>query len=110
MTAAYIFADMISVRSQTGWSTHGHSAVDVNIYASDAKAAHQLTGNRENTDVGKFLRWYLELEDLVEEVTAELRGKLEVLGEGVESWLGTVPRANERLDGGEHYRGLPASL
>lgn len=92
---------MISRRSQTGWSTHGHSAVDVNIYTSDAHAAQKLRGNHENTEVGEFLRWYLELEDEVEEVTKVLRESLEVL-DGGESWLGAVPMPGERLDGQDH--------
>src|SRR5690242_4724555 len=55
-TALYQYADMISRRSQSGWSTHGHSAADVNIYTSDPKAAAPLIGNHENTEVGEFLR------------------------------------------------------
>lgn len=98
--APWVFADMISRRSQTGWSTHGHSAVDVNIYASDAKAAQKLRGNHENTEVGQFLRWYLDLDDEVEKVTEELRSKLEIQGE--ESWLGRIPEEGERLDGQDH--------
>lgn len=43
--AAYVFADMISRRAQTGWSTHGHSGADVNIYTSDKKTAKALVGN-----------------------------------------------------------------
>ncbi|KAL9025499.1 MAG: hypothetical protein Q9196_005688, partial [Gyalolechia fulgens] len=70
--ASYIFADMISRRAQVGWTTHGHSAVDVNIYTSDPEQARPLQGNRENTDVGKFLREYLDLDDEVENVTKEL--------------------------------------
>lgn len=97
----YVFADMISRRSQTGWSTHGHSAVDVNIYTSDPHAAHKLRGNHENTEVGEFLRWYLDLDDEVEKVTHELRQKLEVL-EGGKSWLGEIPQPGQRLDGPDH--------
>jgi alkaline phosphatase len=63
--ASYQFADMISRRAQLGWSTHGHSGADVNIYASDPVAAKKLTGNHENTEVGEFLRWYLGAEDEV---------------------------------------------
>ncbi|KAK1072594.1 vacuolar alkaline phosphatase [Friedmanniomyces endolithicus] len=43
--AAYVFADMVSRRAQTGWSTHGHSGADVNIYSSDHFAAERLIGN-----------------------------------------------------------------
>ena len=105
--APWTFADMISRRSQTGWSTHGHSAVDVNIYASDPRAAHRLRGNHENTEVGEFLRWYLDLDDEVEKVTKKLKDRLEVSADGV-SWLGEIPGVGERLDGQdhlEHYHG-----
>lgn len=58
--------NMISVRSQTGWSTHGHSAVDVNIYAYSnserinsqliRRAPHTgLLGNHENIEIGEFM-------------------------------------------------------
>ncbi|EOD48426.1 putative alkaline phosphatase protein [Neofusicoccum parvum UCRNP2] len=101
----YTFADMVSRRSQTGWSTHGHSAADVNIFASDARAAAPLVGNHENTEVGEFLRNYLEVD--VEAVTKELNAKgvrydtVGAAGEKV-SWLGKLPEEGERLDGQDH--------
>ncbi|WPH01588.1 alkaline phosphatase-like protein [Acrodontium crateriforme] len=95
----YIFAEMMSRRAQTGWSTHGHSAADVNIYTSDPHAAHALRGNHENTEVGEFLRSYLDVESEVMEVTQKLKDNLKVLGE---SWLGSVPLSDERLDGQDH--------
>ncbi|MBA7492040.1 hypothetical protein ES702_02589 [subsurface metagenome] len=67
---SYIFADVISQRADIGWSTHGHTAVDVNIYASDAQHARALVGNHENTDVGKFLADFLDVD--VEAVTKEI--------------------------------------
>lgn len=62
----YYLNNMISVRSQTGWTTHGHSAVDVNIYAySNSKRINDklmnrepytgLFGNHENIEIGIFL-------------------------------------------------------
>lgn len=74
-TALYAFSDLVSRRAQIGWSTHGHSAVDVNIYGS--KGAEKLRGNHENTEVGAFLRAYLDLDGAVEEVTRVLKEKLE---------------------------------
>jgi alkaline phosphatase len=65
--SAYAFADIISRRAQIGWSTHGHSAVDVNIYGHGAEV---LRGNHENIEVGGFLRNYLNVD--VDAVTAEL--------------------------------------
>ncbi|CAK7270908.1 vacuolar alkaline phosphatase [Sporothrix epigloea] len=72
--ATTVFAAILSLRAHIGWSTHGHSAVDVNIYSSGGKAAEQLRGNRENTDVGAFLREYLDVD--VESITAELNDKM----------------------------------
>ncbi|KAK4504398.1 hypothetical protein PRZ48_005314 [Zasmidium cellare] len=100
--AAYTFADMVSRRAQTGWSTHGHSGADVNIYSSDPEAAAALVGNHENTDVGGFLRTYLGVGREVERVTAELK-KYTLSSSGVEGgWLGPVPEEDERLDGQDH--------
>ncbi|EHY56872.1 Repressible alkaline phosphatase [Exophiala dermatitidis] len=72
---AYHFADLISRRAQIGWSTHGHSAVDVNIYASSPDHAPGLVGNHENTEVGQFIAEYLDLTHHLDEVTKELREK-----------------------------------
>lgn len=72
--ATVIFSSMVSTRARVGWSTHGHSAVDVNIYSSGGKAAEKLRGNVENTDVGRFLSEYLDVD--VDEITRELEDKL----------------------------------
>ena len=69
---------MISFRAHVGWSTHGHTAVDVNIYSSGGLAAEALHGNVENTDVGKFLREYLSVDAEVEGITKELKEKLDL--------------------------------
>ncbi|PVI05309.1 alkaline phosphatase-like protein [Periconia macrospinosa] len=103
--ALYTFADLVSRRSQTGWSTHGHSAADVNIYSSDPKQAAPLVGNHENTEVGAFLRDYLEVD--VEAVTKELREKgVGLMASGPNGtsmgWMGNVPEDGERLDGQTH--------
>lgn len=63
--------DMVSFRAEIGWSTHGHSAVDVNIYAYANKKdtwldlLADLHGNRENTDIGKYMAKILDI-DLAE--------------------------------------------
>lgn len=72
-------AAMISLRAHVGWSTHGHTAVDVNIYSSGGATAEALRGNVENTDVGKFLRDYLSVD--VEAITEELKEKMDLGGE-----------------------------
>ncbi|CAM1510185.1 Fc.00g005200.m01.CDS01 [Cosmosporella sp. VM-42] len=70
-----IMCGMISLRAHIGWSTHGHSAVDVNIYSSGGPGTEKIRGNVENTDVGKFLREYLSVD--VEEITEELKENME---------------------------------
>ncbi|RYP74720.1 hypothetical protein DL769_003979 [Monosporascus sp. CRB-8-3] len=67
------FAKMISDRAGVGWSTHGHSAVDVNIYSSGGPGTDSIRGNVENTDVGRFLHEYLDVD--IEAVTRELKEK-----------------------------------
>lgn len=73
--AIYTFSHMISRRARIGWSTHGHSAVDVNIYSSGGPHAEDIHGNVENTDIGKFLRKYLDVD--VDSITEELRAKMD---------------------------------
>lgn len=82
-----VLSDMISRRARVGWSTHGHTAVDVNIYSSGGRWAEGVRGNVENTDVGKFLRNYLDVD--VDEITKELLDKMDVeelkrMAEGLE--------------------------
>ncbi|OAQ79065.1 repressible alkaline phosphatase precursor [Purpureocillium lilacinum] len=67
------FAAVISLRAHVGWSTHGHTAVDVNVYSSGGPEADRIRGNVENTDVGKFLSHYLGVD--VDTITKELREK-----------------------------------
>lgn len=55
---------IVSRRSQTGWSTHGHSAVDVNIYSyaggkNKNIVKDSLAGNHENIEIGAFMEQYL---------------------------------------------------
>lgn len=71
--ALWTLTDIVSRRAQIGWSTHGHSAADVNIYSNDPDLARDLQGNRENTEVGNFLAKFLEVD--VDAVTRELRSK-----------------------------------
>lgn len=49
------------------------AGVDVNIYASSPEDAPGLTGNHENTEIGKFIADYLDVE--LEPVTKELKEK-----------------------------------
>ncbi|KAK1827230.1 alkaline phosphatase [Podospora conica] len=72
--AVQAFARMVSLRARLGWSTHGHSAVDVNVYSSGGPGTERIRGNVENTEVGRFLREYLDVD--VEAITRELRKKM----------------------------------
>ncbi|KAG5988815.1 hypothetical protein E4U52_006212 [Claviceps spartinae] len=67
------FAAMISLRAHIGWSTHGHTAVDVNIYSSGGPGTERIRGNVENTEIGQFLSHYLDVD--VDQITKELREK-----------------------------------
>ncbi|KAK4694429.1 alkaline phosphatase, partial [Lecanoromycetidae sp. Uapishka_2] len=100
--ASYVFADIISRRAQVGWSTHGHSAVDVNIYASNPKHARQLIGNHENTEIGGFIREYLDLD--LDAVTQELKEKGATLAT-TDSWQGKALPENRTHADLDHYQG-----
>ncbi|KAF3770268.1 alkaline phosphatase-like protein [Cryphonectria parasitica EP155] len=69
------FSKMISQRARIGWSTRGHSAIDVNIYSSGGPYAEDLHGNVENTEIGKFLRKYLSVS--TDTITQELKEKMD---------------------------------
>jgi alkaline phosphatase len=108
---SYLFADMISRRAQVGWSTHGHSAVDVNIYASSPDHAPGLVGNHENVEVGEFIASYLDLD--LEPITEELKSKkVKTSADGEASewgdWMGPPGLANNdngRLAALDEYHG-----
>ncbi|KAI9356895.1 alkaline-phosphatase-like protein [Pilaira anomala] len=53
-------ANMVSFRAQLGWATHGHSGVDVNLYAY-GKGSEYLIGSHENTQIGEFITKALDL-------------------------------------------------
>ncbi|KAL4763964.1 alkaline phosphatase [Aspergillus foveolatus] len=105
----YVFADMVSRRAQIGWSTHGHSGVDVNIYASSTRDAWPLQGNHENTEVGAFLADYLDLD--VSAVTKRLQNsEFWTAAESISvsesfNWLGNPLGDDVRTDGLDTYHG-----
>ncbi|KAI5289149.1 hypothetical protein KEM54_004321 [Ascosphaera aggregata] len=109
-----IFADIISRRAQVGWSSQGHSAVDVNIYASSVHDAPELLGNHENTEVGDFLSDYLAVD--VDSVTKKLLNMKthsydgSAIGEkgyyaGDYPWLGPSLGGDYRVDALDRYHG-----
>ncbi|KAG0209945.1 hypothetical protein BGX28_009816 [Mortierella sp. GBA30] len=57
----------ISRRANLGWTTMGHTGVDVNLYAESSpengrRVLDALRGNHENTEIGDFMTWYLGLD------------------------------------------------
>ncbi|KAL2164346.1 hypothetical protein VTH06DRAFT_3562 [Thermothelomyces fergusii] len=78
-----VFCRIVSTRAHVGWSTHGHSAVDVNVYSSGGPAAEKIRGNVENTDIGRFLSEYLGVD--VDAVTKELEDKFAARRGGAEA-------------------------
>lgn len=82
-------------------------AVDVNIYASNARHTQALIGNHENTEVGEFIRDYLDLD--LKPITDELMSKgvlydtVSATGETI-SWTGKPPDV-DGLDELDHYHG-----
>ncbi|RTE75187.1 hypothetical protein BHE90_010367 [Fusarium euwallaceae] len=74
-SALVLFSALISLRAHVGWSTHGHTAVDVNIYSSGGPGTDAIRGNVENTEVGKFLREYLDVD--VDVISEELKEKMD---------------------------------
>ncbi|GBB94341.1 hypothetical protein RclHR1_23380003 [Rhizophagus clarus] len=57
----YYLVNITNFKAQLGWATHGHSAVDVNLYAY-GQGSDVLRGNHENTDIGEFIVKYLDLD------------------------------------------------
>ncbi|SCU95258.1 LANO_0E09802g1_1 [Lachancea nothofagi CBS 11611] len=93
---------MISTRARVGWTTHGHSAVDVNIYAYANRQKtwyniiDHLQGNHENTEIGQFMADYLELD--LEKVTQMIKKTKHSPNVGV--------RVSATLDMDEYHRGI----
>ncbi|KAK8055958.1 alkaline phosphatase [Apiospora rasikravindrae] len=63
-----LMAKIISRRAEIGWSSHGHSAVDVNIYSSGGSGTDAIRGNLATSSEN-----YINVD--VEGVTEELRKK-----------------------------------
>lgn len=68
--------DLLSAEAGLAWSTGGHTAVDVTLYAYAAgekgeELVKSLSGNHDNTDLPRFIEKYLGLD--MDEVTRKLR-------------------------------------
>lgn len=57
----YFLGTMVSNRALISWATHGHSGVDVNLYAYGTHA-NRLRGNHENTFIADFVSSFLGLD------------------------------------------------
>lgn len=82
--------------------------MDVNIYTSCPTKAKALVGNHENTDIGNFIRAYLDLD--LKTITEELKRKgpaFDTVSEDGErsSWMGKALGDERKLDGPDHYHG-----
>jgi alkaline phosphatase len=51
-------------------ATHGHSAVDVNLYAYGSRS-QELAGNHENNEIGQLMSRFLDLD--LEKITRLLQ-------------------------------------
>ncbi|KAK8125407.1 alkaline phosphatase [Apiospora kogelbergensis] len=91
-----LLAKIISQRAQIGWSSHGHSAVDVNIYSSGGSGTDAIRGNVENTEVGGFLRDYIGVD--VDAVTKELKEKYQRRSKTAASKLAAAAEPNNSED------------
>ncbi|ODQ77521.1 hypothetical protein BABINDRAFT_163524 [Babjeviella inositovora NRRL Y-12698] len=69
--------NLVSFRSRTGWSTHGHSAVDVNIYGYSPKRKvmgeiyENLAGNHENIEIGQFMQRWVDVD--ISKITQKIK-------------------------------------
>ncbi|KAI8890768.1 alkaline phosphatase-like protein, partial [Backusella circina FSU 941] len=96
-------ADMVSVRAQLGWATHGHSGVDVNLYAY-GKGTEELRGSHENIEIGHFISRTLGLS------LGDITKKLNLNNDSFH--LGNLT-ASEKLEYNEdleHYHQLPPNV
>ena len=82
--------------------TDSITATDVNIYASNPKHAHPLIGNHENTDVGSFLRDYLDVD--TDAVTEQLKEQL-TTSSRFKNWLGKPVDESMTMKDLDHYQG-----
>ena len=54
-----ILTKIINDHSYTGWTTKGHTGVDVNLYAYGPRSK-EITGHSDNTRIGQFIFELLE--------------------------------------------------
>lgn len=64
-----VISDIAARRAEIGFSTSGHTGIDINVYAHGA-GMHQLVGNHDNTHIGAVIRDILQLD--LDSVTRDL--------------------------------------
>ncbi len=64
-------SDVAARRAEIGFSTSGHTGIDINVYAhGDATTLHKLVGNQDNTNIGTVIQEFLGLD--LDAVTRDL--------------------------------------
>ena len=90
---------IVNVRTGTGFTTHGHTAVDVSLYAA-GKSADSFVGHWSNHEIGQLLSRIMDCEQEQEEHTQYLQrlfvqGKLEICDAAdrlpIAEWNESVP-------------------
>ena len=64
-----VISDIAARRAEIGFSTSGHTAIDINVYAYGTDA-HFLAGNHDNTHIGTVIKQLLNLD--LDAVTRDL--------------------------------------
>lgn len=64
-----VISDIAARRAEIGFSTSGHTGIDINVYAYGAET-HRLVGNQDNTNIGVVIKDILALD--LEAVTRDL--------------------------------------
>lgn len=70
----FVLSDIIERRAVIGWTTRGHTAVDVNLYAFGPGSAH-FRGNMDNTRVGEILAMLMNAD--LDALTTDLREEMQ---------------------------------
>lgn len=69
-----ILADLVSRHTRVGWTTSGHTAIDINLYAY-GPGADRFAGNHDNTFVGRTLADLLDFD--LSALTTSMRQQME---------------------------------
>ncbi|KAJ1022583.1 hypothetical protein NDA16_003572 [Ustilago loliicola] len=67
-----VISDIAARRAEIGFSTSGHTGIDINVYAYGS-GMHKLVGNQDNTNIGTVITELLQLD--LDAVTRDLNKK-----------------------------------